>query len=162
VAAQTTREPSAPAPPSPEPTTAPDVFYDVPRLDRLVKSWREIRTLAEGYPSSRGLLQRGPTQEAPRLKQRSPGFKTTSPWPAIVADVERAWMALLSDPSTPEERLRWKIIAFRMQGQSLAQIRTGCRTRTQTVCDQYQQALNLMSAFLEGACPPDDENGAEP
>jgi hypothetical protein len=128
-------------------------FYEPSRIDYLLRNWATICILAETPQSARGLLQPGETREAPRLKRPHGYHGDGLAWADVVADIERAWSALLEDRDAA--RLRWKVIGLRMQGQTLGQIASSphVQLRWSVVGEIYRAACADMAVTLEGAHP---------
>jgi hypothetical protein len=125
-------------------------FYDPARIDFILRNWATIRILAETPQSARGLLQPGETREAPRLKRPRGYHGDPLAWADVVADIERAWGALRSEPMDHGSMVRWLIVGYRMGGTNLARIGQlpGLRLRTETVVAEYARAKDEMSATL--------------
>ena len=130
--------------------------YDPSRIAALIARWGEIVALGLNPYTARGLVRPNvETRDAPKLPIRSKHFHGDGlTWAALVADVERAWMALLGDYESPDRRLRYNIVGYRMQGLTLGDIGRKLRVRKEVVVEEHKHAVLLMALVLGYEEPP--------
>lgn len=135
----------------------PEPYYSVDRLARLIPKMAELRALAEFPSSARGLLHSGPTQESPRFAKHQKGAHgDRNRWSDVIGDLESGWYSLLQDGTDRDCRARWTVIGHRLQGKTLAEVARTMKVRTSDVIAYHRDALERMSAFLEGETVGED------
>lgn len=126
--------------------------YSPSLISALLRRWPEIVCLGLNPFTARGLVRPNvETRDAPKFPAKGKRYHGDGlTWAALVADVERAWMALLGDGSSGEARLRWTIVGYRMAGKKLGEIGPlqGVHVATATVVAQHQQACRAMAETL--------------
>lgn len=141
-----------------------DGYYSPDRIDRWIREWDLLESLAETPRTSRHYLtwehraRQGPCAEDPRFEQRGPRYHADPMSHAdIKADIERAWTAL---------RGRWSreylVVEWRMKGRTLREIDETYRLRHGSAGAIYRDALERMAETLGWRCDRGEADAGEP
>lgn len=125
-------------------------YYTPERIDRWLREWPLLQSLAETPRSSRHYLthehgtHKGPCTEDAHFEQRGNAYHGDDlDYADIQADIERAWIHL---------RGRWSIyfqvVEWRMRGKTLAEIAEGFCIRKEVACQAYACAKAEMARHL--------------
>ncbi len=104
------QETSPPAPLGDEEEILPDPYYTPTRVDRWLRDWPLLESLAETPRSSRHYLtwehrnRKGACQNDPKVEQRGTAyFGDELSYADIKADLERAWIHLRREPNPRQD-----------------------------------------------------------
>jgi len=141
------------------PVATLEFLYTPSRIASMILRWPEIVQLGLNPHTARGLVRPNvETRDAPRLPIKSKHFHGDQlSWADLVADIERAWYALLGEGQDPVGRLRWKVISHRMQGKTLGEIALALRMRKEDAVAAHKAACREMAEGLGYVEPTENE-----